>query len=605
MGSLVVGLARDGRADRDVAKRMLRSAPHRGEERQVVALGDVVLGISRHPELGDASLARDDGFVAAVAGVIDNREELNRELTRGGVPVGGEGAAHTVLAAFRAWGDDAPGRLRGGLAGAISDGRDLRCFRDHLGSQTLYFQDGETAFLAASEAKQVVAGAGGSREPDVEAVTDILFQRLDERRTAIKGVERLQRATIATVRHSRGVAPRRYWDPRPLIETARLSVPDACEGLAELLDQAVRRALTGNDAVSLSGGIDSPAVAAFAAPRHLELSGRPLTAVSSVYPDYPSVDETYYIDLVARRLDLDLHTYVQRATPLDDLTFWVDVLDGPWEVLSVQGLAETYRLARELGARRILTGEMAEDVATVGGPLFGHLIFARRLGPALEWVRRSRARGRTRQVIAREMLTSLTPVIAATAYMRLRRARLLARKAARLPAWIDPAAVSGLGVMTDYTQPIGKRWLEWQASPALAAVGPSMEAEDLCAARLGVELRLPFADVDLWEFFLSLPAEVKFPDLNHASKRLIRDAMRGRVPDEILDRMRKTFFNDHIAGTADYPRLRRLVLDREVRVEGVDYRLLGERLDRGDLSVNELIWAYDLARVHAFLGLFE
>ena len=44
--------------------------------------------------------------------------------------------------------------------------------------------------------------------------------------------------------------------------------------------------------------------------------------------------------------------------------------------------------------------------------------------------------------------------------------------------------------------------------------------------------------------FLSLPAEAKHPDSNY--KGLVRRLLRGRVPDEILDRTQKTVFNDSI-----------------------------------------------------------
>ena len=82
------------------------------------------------------------------------------------------------------------------------------------------------------------------------------------------------------------------------------------------MNQAVSRTVSGNDVVALSGGIDSPVVAAFAAARHAELSGRPLQALSAVFPHLPSVDELPYIELVRKRLDIPLQTYVPAARPL-------------------------------------------------------------------------------------------------------------------------------------------------------------------------------------------------------------------------------------------------------------------------------------------------
>ena len=113
-------------------------------------------------------------------------------------------------------------------------------------------------------------------------------------------------------------------------------------------------------------------------------------------------------------------------------------------------------------------------------------------------------------------------------------------------------------------------------------------------------MRRPFADVDLWEFFLSLPAEIKYPDLR--SKTLIRQLLRGRVPDEILDRRKKTYFDDHVMSQVDYGVLRQHLTKPEYPIVGVNYNLLAERLERQDLNLIEWIWVNDLVRIHAFLS---
>jgi hypothetical protein len=116
----------------------------------------------------------------------------------------------------------------------------------------------------------------------------------------------------------------------------------------------------------------------------------------------------------------------------------------------------------------------------------------------------------------------------------------------------------------------------------------------------GVDVRRPFVDVDLWEFFLSLRAEVKFPDTRR--KTLVKRALRGRLPDEILDRRDKTVFGEHLLTHADYDLMRRYVRDPAFHMPGVDYRRLCERLDQGNFSLWEYCWARDLTSAHAFLA---
>jgi hypothetical protein len=127
-----------------------------------------------------------------------------------------------------------------------------------------------------------------------------------------------------------------------------------------------------------------------------------------------------------------------------------------------------------------------------------------------------------------------------------------------------------------------------------------MEADDIVQEVCGVRTRRPWADVDLWEFFLRLPAEVKFPDTQ--SKGLVRRLLRGRVPDAILDRRDKTVFDESIVARIDYPTLRRWLIDPKDRLNGVRYDVLRRRLEQEDLSVGEFVRAKDLAGVHAFLS---
>jgi asparagine synthase (glutamine-hydrolysing) len=143
------------------------------------------------------------------------------------------------------------------------------------------------------------------------------------------------------------------------------------------------------------------------------------------------------------------------------------------------------------------------------------------------------------------------------------------------------------------------RWIETQTA-ALSGPGIGFEADEICAAACGVDSRRPFADVDLWEFVLSLPAEVKFP--TSRTKPLLREAMRGLLPDALIDRSDKTVFNEFHVAKADYAALRRLLIEPHDRVEGVDYALLRDRLAAADMPARELQWARDVARIHVFLG---
>jgi asparagine synthase (glutamine-hydrolysing) len=595
MGSIaVVAGSSSGIPAIAAVRRALAASPHRGRRAEVVELDGVALGVA-NDGVPDAWLALVEGRAAVFSGRLDNAAELAAELTRNRVAVDAGNPAALALAALRAW-EDAPRRFRGVFACVVVDSGGASCFRDQLGFRTLFYCERPDGFVVATEAKQVAAGAGFPRAPDLAALEDIFYDRPVDGATALRGVRRVPRATVGRLETGRPFAVEPYWDPARLVETARLSVDEAVEGLAQHLEEAVRRCVTGSDAVSLSGGLDSPAVAAFAAPLHVALRGRPLQAVSAVYPEQPSVDESLYIELVAERLGLPLHAYAPSARPLDDVRDWADVLDGPVATLPVPEAAESYRHARDVGATTVLTGEMAEWLLTLRHHLAGHLLLHGRLRAAEALLRSRRTRRLGKRALLRELLLSVAPAAPARAYTRLARwdVRLL-------PAWLSPDQVGGLGYRPDLRVPARRRWIEAQLRPLRGSL-LSIEADDLCAAACGVLPRRPLADVDLWEFCLSLRAETKFPD--DVTKTLLRRAMRGRLPDEIVYRRDKTAFDEHYLAVADHDGLRRWILESDYRMPGVDYGLLASRLERRELTVFELGWAHDLARVHAFLSLW-
>jgi hypothetical protein len=117
--------------------------------------------------------------------------------------------------------------------------------------------------------------------------------------------------------------------------------------------------------------------------------------------------------------------------------------------------------------------------------------------------------------------------------------------------------------------------------------------------RSGVAYRVPWADVDLWEFFLSLPASVHYPHPQH--KALVRRLLRGYVPDRILDRTDKTVLNDFVLDTIDYRGFERWLQRPRYRIDGIDYAALWDDVVNRRLDVAGYMWAKDIAVAQAFL----
>lgn len=596
MASLVFVLARRGAADAPITvRRALGISPHRGQATDVVRSGDAVVGIATGTGPARATVASDEGWVAAFCGRLDNIDDLAKGMSEEGRGFDAGSPASVLLASFRTHGDEALGRLRGVFEGVVSDGTSAWVVRDQFGFRPLFFHDGPAAFVAATEVKQVVEAAGLSSEPDLDVVDRILFGDFDDATpAAFRGVQRLPKASVLEVGGPTSRI-RRYWDPRAVLETSAPDADELAERFDELMRQAVGRTLTGHDVLSLSGGLDSPTIAFFAAPLHRSLAGEPLAALSAVYPDQPEVDESIWIEEVARTFDMPLQTYRRSARPLDGLQDWVRLFDGPVPTLVVNDAKEHYDRAAALGLRTMLTGELAEFLVDQRTFYLAHLLRTGRIGALRGVVAARRSRGSSVRSLAAELTHAFTPRSIESTWIRRRGPA----RGAGLPAWVDRRRV--IEAEIEHVRPARDRWATSQLT-ALNGPGLTMEADEVCQEVSGVMSRRPWVDVDLFEFFLSLPAEVKYQGARR--KDLLRILMRGRVPDSVLDRPTKTLFNASILARIDYEELGRWLVDPPEHLPGFRYDILEERLARQDLSLIEYEWAKDLACAHAFLALW-
>lgn len=575
-----------GRNASERRARLMASSLSRADDHvDAVALGDAAIGVAGRSAPFAASIASSDGVAAGFAGVLDNAEEL--------MPGGASQTPAQLLVALwrRGEPEELLSRMRGVYSAVVTDGRRLWAWRDHVGFSPLFHHTGSGATVVASEAKTVAIGAEIDRAPDTDVVEAIFYGHLGtDDRCALRSVRRLGAATLLSATPEASTS-KQYWQPEALLETANLTHDELHDRFELLMDRAVRRTLTGNDVVSFSGGYDSPAVAAYAAPATTALTGRSLAALSLVYPDLPTVDEREFIEPAAAELGLDLHMYSQIARPLDDIDDWVRRFDGPVAVIS---LAENYShlsKALELGFTTMLTGDFAEFVADERVGLMDHLIARGHWLTAARHIRTQIDLG----VPTKRALKPIARTVIPSSVRRVRRG--LRREHGRpIPRWVDDSRVPEAPIVG-----ARQKWREEQLN-AFRGPGLSLEADAFIQDYAGVRTRRPWADIDLWEFFLSLPAHEKFP--NFGRKYLLRDLLRGRVPDVILDRTTKTVFDASIVARIDYTALETLLRASDYRMPGVDYDELHEHITNRSLDIVGFMWAKDLVAIHSFMSMF-
>jgi asparagine synthase (glutamine-hydrolysing) len=597
MSSLVAVLSKAAPADISLVEKMLAAAPHRGTDLCVTTFGSCAIGVGNDSETIDGTISRGDRLLAAFVGNLDNAVELRTRLIELGHALPSRKPADLLVAAFEVFGPDAPKYFRGAFSGVVTNGTDLWIFRDHIGLQTLFFRDEPKAFFVATEAKQIIAGTGILKEPNTEVLELLFYSRLTHQTPpALKGIERLTKTTVLGVGPTGVSKPHQYWDPTKLLETSALSAAELGEAFSHVFCKAISRVLTGRDAISLSGGIDSPAVAAHAAPLHRELMGHAIGALSTVYPQHPRVDERRYIELIAKSLHIDLHTFTPEAAPWDDVAHWCALFDGPINMVSLPAHTEFFKLARHLGFTSVFTGDVAEAVFDLNWQVTAHLLTRRRWKALWTRIRTLRQHGEGIDGVGRSLIAPFVPGNVINWYLRQR------RDLSTIPHWLDATMVNKNPLRRDLLPRGRDRWVRLQLRPFLEGASWSLEAQQVCGSLCGVTVRRPFADIDVCEFFLSLPAELKYPD--QKPKTLMRRMLRGKLPDEILDRRDKTVFDDFIMAKLDYGTLKRYLTNPSFRIRGVDYEALGRRIDKQDFKLIDYAWVNDLVRIHAFLTLW-
>lgn len=580
MGSVVGVLIGEGSAPGDAVLTALKRSPHRGQERTPVVRGRIAVGVSSGVD-GEAWVETVGGWSVAVSGAVDLVD---------GSDVGGDPAA-SIAAHLAAKGRAGLADVLGDFVVVATDGEHLYAARDHLGSGGLFVATSGAVGVVASEPKQVVAALGKARRPDIDALVAVYYSQwdaVDDIPSVIEGVDRVPRATIVELQPGGWRRVGRVWDPETLLETSALTVEEAQQAVWEAVTAAVGRAVTDHTAVGLSGGIDSTLIAAAAAASHPVGLG----AVSAVYPHAPSVDESQYIRATAEFLRLELTTYQPGRPRLDSLGEWVDLIDGPTHGLSIGAVAEMNDVVKQAGYRTVLGGEMAELVYDLREHALSRMLWRGKVGPVVRQVRSWRGRGADRMSITRSLLSGLVPPSVALAYARR------FRTAPDPAPWLDRSFMPGLDRNWALERSARRRWPEIQLFFATGPSYPGLEIATVMGDVAGVRTRRPLVDRQLWELFLSLPPEVKFPSFE--TKALVRRVLDGRAPDEVVWRTDKTVFDEDSRVRSETGFLVERMKDG-FQLPGVYYPVLLDRLENGEVTTWELSMARTLASIHAFI----
>jgi asparagine synthase (glutamine-hydrolysing) len=483
-----------------------------------------------------AMLVRWPSGMAAGLVRLDNRAYVRRLVA---CDDDGQSDLDLMVAALRRRGPDCIREFEGDFAFAYWDDTRQRLIvaRDALGIRVLYQSHTATCSSFASHASVL----GADRPYSLEYVADYIANNVSRTRTPYEGVTRVPPATYQVIQGEQRLE-RRYWSPFDFTTDWTVDHRTAIARFKELFEGAVRLHLMDSTGCwsQLSGGLDSSSVVSMAGWLAQADAQLPKLNGTLTYVDTLSIgDERPFSDTVVR-------DWPGRNVQLVDYLLWQDGEEDPPR--SDEPNPNYPMFARDQFACQTIRSSGGWTLLTGVGPdhyLHGNWVFF------ADWI----VRGRVADAV-REMYRAA--VYNKTSFWRLAYDNaihpLLERRTRRRkpkvtepwPAWVHPSFArrfdigSRDGFRDPSRGPVGK-YFATQAANAMAfiehAVPRGVVADTL-------DVRHPFLHRKLVEFCLQLPPEMKVT--NNFHKWILREAMRGILPEEVRRRRTKGFINTGI-----------------------------------------------------------
>lgn len=553
MCGLVGGWNREKGVAVDVSqiKEMVELLRHRGPDDEGIYIDEEIgLGHSRLSVIdltssGKQPMVSEDGRYALVFnGEIYNFRELRKKYCSD-VDFKSSSDSEVLLHILIKQGEAGLSNLRGMFALAFWDKEKSRLLlaRDPFGKKPLYYSVKDNVFLFASEVKALLKTPLFNSEVDKEkAVKYFSYEYVPAPATGFKGIKQVPMGHYLVVTKD-SLDVKEWWAPSFMPKHGAVSEKEVMNEFDERMKVAVERRMIADVPVGLllSGGLDSTTIGWY-----MKQTTAATVHSFSVSFEEESFNEGGFAEQAAEALGLKHHdiqfglsefhqaleevvekmdipfgdasllpTYMVSKLAREHITVALDG-DGSDELLGGYGTFAAAELSERLprlsaGAWRWLAG-VAEKLPTD----YGYFSFDFKL--------KSFLRGMAYRLPLRNQI-----------WLGSFSEREL--KELLMPAWQD-----GVEGVFDDIEKIGKEALRLDTSDAVSLLtihhylnNDILVKLDRASMLVSLEARTPFLDVDLAEYVMKLPVKYK------KGKYLLKKVMRGRIPDEIIDRKKQGF----------------------------------------------------------------
>jgi len=538
--------------DRPVFEHELRdmcaSIAHRGPDDEGIFLrSGVGLGMRRLSIIDLASgrqpVRNEDGSVWVVFnGEIYNFQELRRKLEGRGHIFSTRTDTETIVHLYEEYGKRCVDHMRGMFAFALWDERtkQLLLARDRVGIKPLYFAEIGGRILFASELKAILELTEVERRVNWSAVSHLFtFLSTPPTESIIDGIHKLEPGHLLTASPGGTLVIERYWDVEFEPDYAR-EESYFVERVRELLDESVRLHMVSDVPVGafLSGGIDSSSIVATASC----LTAEPLQTFSIGFGE-PEYNELDHARVVASTFETVHHALMLGPDVLEQMEDLAWHLDEPFGDSSAIPTYMVSKLASQ-SVKVVLSGDGGDELFAgydryvVERRERSHRPLPRPVRSVLGTVGRMMPAGMRGRNFLRHMSLSGAEryLDSVTLFRQDDMKRMFQPEVAGLltPAdtWRSNAAC---------LESSNRHWLSNLQSLDIKNYLPLdiLTKVDRMSMAHSIETRVPLLDHKLVEFAATIPAEMNLR--GGTTKYILKRAMRGILPDRIIDRPKRGF----------------------------------------------------------------
>ena len=502
------------------------------------------------PEGGKQPMSLDFGgetYTLCYNGELYNTQELRAELEKLGHLFQGHSDTEVLLHAYAPWGEESLERFNGIFAFAVWESSRQRLFlaRDRIGVKPLFYAERGQGIVFASEIKTGLCCPEVKPELDAQGAYQLLL--LGPGRIpgsgVFRGVRELEPGWCGFFENGR-LSARQYWKLRDRVHEDPLE--QTCERVRALVTDAIRRQMVSDVPIGtfLSGGLDSSIISAVCA-GEMAKRGEQLETFSV---DYLNNDRYFTPGKFQPNSD---NSYIERMlTAIRSRHHWtvltprdlMDALESATQARDLPGMADVdfSLLAFCADIRQhvkvALSGECADEIFG-GYPWYRDPQVREKAG--FPWSQTTAQRT--------ELMTDSLRRNGSAEDFVMDEYRRTCRESDIMPE--NPPLERRMKEMVN----LNFRWF----------MQTLLDRKDRMSMYSGLEVRVPFCDYRIAEYLYGIPWEMK--DLNGREKGLLRHAVQGLLPEEIVTRKKSPYpktFDPHYEELV-YRRLESVLEEKE------------------------------------------